>query len=252
MTARAVATTRRQNGIYQWFSSQLHKEMTLKVIGHSGARVLFFPSRSGRYFDFENWHMHKYIQHKIEAGLLQIFCLDSLDAESMYCWWAEPQGRIARHLQYESYLLEEVIPFTRAFNANTTLISAGYSFGAFHAMNIALRHPQYFEKVLAMSGRYSLTDELPGFRDLFDGVITEDIYYNNPSHYLPNMPKNEQLEKIRALDITFVVGKEDPFLSNNQHLSQVMWEKGITHQFIEWDGHAHTGYYWRRMIDLYL
>lgn len=237
---------------HKWFSPHLQRDMELEVIGHGGARVLFFPSRSGRFSDFYSWNMHKYIYDKIANGWLQIFCVDSVDAESMYCWWAEPAGRIKRHIQYETYIIEEVLPLTRKLNSNMMMISAGYSMGAFHAMNIALRHPQHFGRILSMSGRYSLTDEVPGFKDLFDGVINEDIYFNNPTHYLPNMSEGQMLSQIRNLDIKFVIGKEDPFYFNNVYLSEVMDQKCIFHNRIDWDGHAHTGYYWRRMLSYYL
>jgi esterase/lipase superfamily enzyme len=40
-------------------------------------------------------------------------------------------------------------------------------------VNIALRHPHQFDRVVAFSGRYDLTRPIDGFRDLFDG------YYDN-------------------------------------------------------------------------
>lgn len=48
------------------------------------------------------------LREKIENGSLQFFCLDGIDSESFYCWWAHPEGRINRHLQYEEYILHEV------------------------------------------------------------------------------------------------------------------------------------------------
>ncbi len=238
--------------VYNWHSPSVNRNMELTVLGHSGARVLLFPSRTGRHFDFEDWNIHKYIRDKIANGWLQFFCLDSIDAESFYCWWAEPQGRIQRHLQYEKYIIDEVLPMTRHLNPDMTMVSAGYSMGAFHAMNIALRHPHHFGKVLAMSGRYSLTDEFDGFMDLLSGYRSDDVYFSNPCHYLPNMPEGHQLHQIRQLEITMVIGNEDPFLQNNLYLADVMTKKGVPHHLWRWDGHAHTGYYWRRMLKAYL
>ena len=60
-------------------------------------------------------------------------------------------------VQYESYILEEVIPFMQSENGVPSLVVHGCSIGAYHAMNLALRHPSLFCKVVALSGRYDLT-----------------------------------------------------------------------------------------------
>ena len=42
-----------------------------------------------------------------------MFCVDSVDAESWYNRDVPPRWRIARHVQYENYVMEEVLPFIR-------------------------------------------------------------------------------------------------------------------------------------------
>jgi len=54
------------------------------------------------------------------------------------------------------------------------------------------------------------------------------------------------------MEIVFVVGREDPFLEDNHHVSRTLWDKRISHGLHEWDGRAHEGYSWRRMAPLYL
>jgi esterase/lipase superfamily enzyme len=92
--------------------------MELLVFGHAGARVLVFPTRQGRFYDYENWRLVEAIRDCIEAGSLQLFCVDSVDSESLYCEHRPPQGRIERHRQYEAYVVEEVVPFTAGRNAD--------------------------------------------------------------------------------------------------------------------------------------
>ena len=60
---------------HKWFSPHLSREMELLVFGHAGARVLVFPTRTGRFFDYENWGLVESIRHKIENGWLQLFCV---------------------------------------------------------------------------------------------------------------------------------------------------------------------------------
>jgi esterase/lipase superfamily enzyme len=226
--------------------------MELLVFGHAGARVLVFPTRVGRFFDYENHGMVDTLGHHLRMGWLQLICVDSIDHESFYCNWCRPRDRILRHLNYERYILDEVLPFSESINGNPFLISHGCSFGAFHAVNIALRHPHRFAKVVALSGRYDLTQSLDGFRDLFDGYYDEDVYFNMPNHYLPGISDHHLLEAIRRLDIKIVIGEHDPFLDDNRRLSETLWQKGIWHLFKVWSGRAHGYRRWREMVGCFL
>jgi esterase/lipase superfamily enzyme len=69
---------------------------------------------------------------------------------------------------------------------------------------------------------------------------------------LQNLAQPEQLQQIQNSDIIFVIGKEDPFLHNNHILSEILNLKGVDHRMHEWDGRAHRGRYWRKMVPLYL
>ncbi len=237
---------------HKWWSNRLQRDMELLVFGHSGAKVLVFPSRLGRFYEYENLGIVDSLKHKIEQGWLQLYCVDSVDAESFYCGWAHPSGRIRRHVDFEEYILNEVLPFMNSKNPHDCVISHGVSLGAFHAANIAFRYPHFFKKLVAFSGRYDLTLSVESFNDLFDGFYNEDIYFHTPNHFLPNLECASRLNKLRDMDITLVIGREDPFLENNQQLSSILSQKGINHQFSIWDDRAHRGYYWRRMASLYI
>ena len=237
---------------HRWHSPRLGRDMELLVFGHAGARVIVFPSRCGRFYDYENWGIANALRQKIEHGLLQLICVDSVDAESFYCNWCPPRDRIRRHLLYEEYILNEVIPFTHARNANPALIAHGCSLGAYHAVNISFRHPHLFCKVVALSGRYDLTSEIGSFRNLFEGYYDEDIYFNSPSHFVPNITDPDLLHLLRRLEVILVIGKADAFLGNNILLSQILGEKGIQPTFHVWDDEAHAARYWRKMVFHYL
>lgn len=237
---------------FRWFSPRMQRDMELLVFGHSGAKVLAFPTRDGRFYEYENIGVVHSIAHKLTAGQLQLFCVDSVDHESHYCFWRHPADRIRRHQQFEEYVLNEVMPLMASLNSNPCTIAFGASLGAYHAMNIALRHPHLFQKLCAFSGRYDLTLSVEYFRDLYDGYYDENIYYNNPSHFLPNLICELRLNQIRAMDIVLTIGRDDPFLGNNRHFSQVLQEKAVNHRFYEWDGRAHRGSAWRKMTPLYL
>lgn len=235
-----------------WYTERLGRDMELLVFGHAGAKVLVFPTRDGRFHEYEDLRLVDSLRPKIDAGHLQLFCLDSIDHESFYCFWRHPAERIRRHVQFEEYVLNEVFPLMAAKNPHPCTIAHGCSLGAFHAVNIAFRHPHLFRKVAAFSGRYDLTHGVEHFRDLFDGYYDDTIYYHTPSHFLPNLECHWRLEALRRMDIVLVVGGDDPFLDNNRELSRILWSKGISHALHTWDGRAHQGHAWRKMAPLYI
>lgn len=226
--------------------------MELLVIGHAGAKVLVFPTRGGRYFEYEDMRMPQVLREKIDNGLLQFFCIDGIDRESFYCGWAHPQGRMERHLQFEGYVLHEVLPFVHAANPHPCLMAHGCSLGAYQAASMAFRHPHLFQKLVAFSGRYDLTLSVEDFGNLFDGWYSEDVYFHTPTHFLPNLECPHLLGQLRAMDIVLTIGREDPFRDNNEHLSDILHRKGIGHALHHWEDRAHSGHYWRRMAPIYV
>src|SRR5262249_28810533 len=154
--------------------------------------------------------------------------------------------------EYERYILEEVLPFTAWRNPNPELIAHGCSIGAYHAVNIATRHPARFERVVALSGRYDLTRPAGIFDDLFSGYYDEDIYFHTPNHFLPGLNDHWALNELRPLDITLVVGEQDPFYESTRELSRILDMKAVPHKLFIWQGEAHCAYYWRQMTCLYL
>lgn len=237
---------------HKWFSQRLGRDMELLVFGHAGAKVLVFPTREGRFYDYENWGLVEALRPSIDAGYIRLFCVDGIDSESLYSRNAPPPARTRRHAEYESYILREVIPFMLSENGVPSLIVHGCSIGAYHAVNLALRNPSLFCKVVALSGRYDLTRPSGPFEDLFSGYYDEDIYFITPNHFLPNLNDARLLETMRRIEITLAVGEQDPFYESNLTLSRALRDKRIEHRLAVWPGEAHRACYWREMVRNYL
>lgn len=237
---------------HKWFSPGLQREMELLIFGHSGRAVLFFPTRTARFFDYENWGIVDAMKQQIDNGEVQLFCVDSIDAESFYNANIHPVSRILRHLQYEQYLLDEVIPLMYMKNDGGFLETAGCSMGAYHAINFALKHPWLFRKAVGISGRYDLTKTPGDFRDLLDGFNDESVYFNMPGQYIANLTDDYLLNAVRNMEIIIAIGETDPFLSGNQEFSQLLWDKNIPNQLYLWENNAHRPSYWRKMAPLYI
>lgn len=237
---------------HRWYSHRLGRDMELLVYGHAGAKVLVFPTRDGRFHEYEDIGMVRSISHKIDAGHLQLYCVDSLDHESLYCFWNNPADRIRRYLQFQEYILHEVMPLMFTKNWHPCTIAHGCSLGAYHALNFAFRYPHLFSKVSAFSGRYDLTIQVESFKNLFDGYYDDNVFYNTPTHYLAGLNCPEILGQLRKLDIILTIGDQDPFFDNNHYLSRMLHDKGVRHELNVWHGRAHNGHHWRNMARLYL
>lgn len=229
----------------RWYSPCLQRDMELLIHGHAGARMIVFPTSQGRFYDYEERGMVANLGDLIERGDLQLFCVDSVDSESFYNWSAHPAWRIERHNQYEAYILNEVLPLTQAVNSNPFLMAHGCSFGAYHAINLAFRHPQRFGRVLALSGKYDMS----GF---FCGYYSDELYFHTPRHYVPNIHDPDQLAALRNLDIILAIGRDDPNIEDNRALSRALWDKGIGHALREWEGWSHDWPYWAQMMRHYV
>ena len=171
---------------YKEFSHELNRDMEFKVYGETGKPCLVFPAQDGRFYDFENFGMIEASQEYIEAGRVQFFCCDSIDAETWSFEEGNPRQRIEQHERYYHYIVDELVPRIHEINDPgqkeiKNIMTCGCSLGAFHALNFFLRRPDLFDKVIAMSGIYH-ADYF--FHDYHD----ELTYLNSPSDYLPNMP----------------------------------------------------------------
>jgi esterase/lipase superfamily enzyme len=230
---------------HHWHSPSLNQDMELLIFGHAGARVLAFPTSLGKFYEWEDRGMIGALGEHLERGWIQLYCVDSVDAESWYAWGKHPGARAWRHIQYDRYLCDEVLPLSRSKNGNPYLVTTGASFGAYHAMNFALRHPDLTGRVIAMSGMFNVERWLGGYRD-------ENVYYNCPCLYLPNESDEGRLTLLRRLDIILAAGREDPNIDNNRWFSSQLWGKGIGNALREWDGWAHDWPWWREMIRRYI
>jgi esterase/lipase superfamily enzyme len=231
---------------HKWHSNCLSREMELLVFGHAGLPVVVFPTSGGRFFEFEDRGMVAALAGKIDAGHLQLYCVDSVDMESWYNRQIAPRRRIARQIEYEKYVLGEVVPLVRSKNPETRLTALGCSFGGYHAVNFALRHPEIFTGVLSMSGAFDLVSFLDGYYD-------QDCYYNLPTHYLPHLDDPWFLERLRRNSFILATGWDDQCLGQNQELDRILSAKGIPHQLFIWETlNSHDWPTWERMAREYL
>ncbi len=231
---------------HKWFSPRLGREMELLVFGHAGLPAVVFPTSQGRFYEFEDRSMVAAVRGKIDAGEVQLFCVDSVDAESWYNRSVSPRTRVARQMQYDSYVVEEVVPLIKQKNWSPQRATIGCSFGGYHAVTLALRHPDVFTAFLSMSGAFDLKRFLSGYYD-------QDCYFNLPMEFLPGMGDAWYLDRYRRNTYVLATGVHDQCWEENERLGRIFRDKGLPVRLDVWgDNTGHDWPYWQRMLQAYL
>lgn len=226
---------------HNWYSHRLGRNMELLAYGHAGLPVLVFPTSQGKFYEYENAGMIHAVWQKIEAGNLQVFCIDSVDSESWYNRGIHPHDRVMRQNAYESYILYEVVPLMKGVNGSEQICTTGCSLGAYHAFNFAMRHPDLTSACIAMSGCFDM-------KRYMDGYFDNDFYLNNPVDYLPNLTDSWFLERLNRMRIVLAAGDHDICLGENFRMADILGRKGIPHTLDVWTGgEVHDWPLWQRM-----
>lgn len=212
----------------KWRSPSLGRDMQLSVFGDSGTPILAFPTRGQKCGQWHKFGMIEAISHQLENGYNQLFCVDTIDEQSLLNKEIPPSKRMVRQQQYETYIMEEVIPFIRQQSSINFLIAAGVDLGGYHAMTFALKHPEEFGKAIGISGLYDI-------RPMLDDYYDDDIYYNNPVDFVPNINKQKLLNDIRAVDFRLVSYTHDSRSRYAERLSKIFRMKFIRHELDIWD-----------------
>src|SRR5262249_17977768 len=135
-----------------WHSPSLGRTMEYLWFGKFGRPVLIFPTSGGRFNENEDFHLTDSLSDKVDAGEIQLFCVDSVDNESWYNKSVHPAVRAARHAQFDAYLRNEVIPYIFNRAQRGDLAVYGASFGAYHAADFASRYPDVVSRAICFSG----------------------------------------------------------------------------------------------------
>jgi esterase/lipase superfamily enzyme len=232
-------------------SPQLDRGISLWSYGHWGPPLVAFPTAAGFAHEWESQSMVEALAPFLEAGRLKLYCPESNVAEAWTRRETEPAWRIQRHIAYERFLVETLVPKIRddCRTPEIPIGATGASLGGFYAANVALKFPETFRWALCMSGRYAMTH-------FTDGFSNNDVYFNNPLAYLPNLG-GEQLERVRRnTHLVLVCGQgayEEGCIEETQAMADLCQAKGIPHTRDIW-GHdvSHNWTWWKRQAQLHI
>ena len=223
--------------------------MDVFVYGHYGSPLLVFPTSGGDHGEYEGQSMIGALAHHVDNGRVKVFAIDSLNDESWLDGQAHPRHRSFLQAQYDDYVAREVAPFIHAHcqTPGIPITTSGSSFGAYHAANTLLKHPDLFRRCLALSGVYDV-------RRFMDGDYDDNFYFNNPVDYVASLSDPWYLQQLAGCDIRLVTGNgpwEDS--GPTYRMAEVLRSRGIPHSVDDWgpDG-GHDWPFWKRQMNEYV
>jgi esterase/lipase superfamily enzyme len=218
--------------------------------GHWGRPLLAFPAESGGAADFENNGMVAAVAGLIDAGRVKLYCADSFDAQTWARLDLPLEERARRHGWYESWIIDQVVPFVRAdCGGAAEIMTTGCSLGAYHAVNFALKRADLFPLAIGLSGNYDPSSWRAW------GERGDAAYFSNPVDYIAHADGGH-LNWLRSrVSILLVVGQgawethPTGALPSSRQLAALLQDKGIRCELDLW-GHdvAHDWPWWGREL----
>ena len=232
-----------------WHSPSLNKTMEIVTYGYYGFPLLMFPTAAADYLEYERFYVIEAIRDEIEGGKVKVFSINSINRESWMNRQMHPHDRAIRHAQYNHYITEEVVPYIwNSCRGQIGVITAGASLGAYHAANQLFRRPDLFDGMIAMSGNYHI-------RNFTDGYYDEDVYFNDPLAFLPNLNDAHDLPLLQQKRHIHIVSGQGAYENpeGSRQLAGVLAAKGIPHELDLWGfDMPHDWPTWRAMMKYYL
>jgi esterase/lipase superfamily enzyme len=236
---------------HKWYSPSLGRDMELKVYGHSGKPALVFPCLGGRFYEWEDFGMMEAIHGFIDSGQVKLFTVDSIDGQSWANSGIPPADRALRHEHYDRYIVQEVAPFIRqqCNDADPKFLTTGCSMGGYHAGNFFFRHPDLFDSTLCLSGLFDL-------KTFVGDYVDDNVYFNSPLYYLPNLDDDWYLDQYRRSKIIVCAGQgawEDAMVAHALALKRILEAKNVPAWIDLWGYDVnHDWPWWRKQLPYFL
>jgi esterase/lipase superfamily enzyme len=230
---------------HKWHSQFIDREFEMLVFGDSGYPIIIFPTSKGRYYQAKDFGLIDAASKYINSGKIKIYCPDSLDNESWYNESIHPAERVKNHVVYEHLIIKDVVDYAVHETGYKKVGVAGCSFGGYHAANLSFKHPDKVSYLICMSGASNVKRLLGDYYD-------DNVYFNNPPDYLPNLNDDWYLDKIKKTGIFLGVGDDDICLQENLVLSDILKAKNVNHLLDVRKNTGHDWKWWKKMFYDYL
>jgi esterase/lipase superfamily enzyme len=231
-------------------SPALGRKVHLWAFGEVGQPLIVFPSNAGVAHEWQKGGMIDALAPLLRDRRLKIYCPESNVSRS-FSGEGSLAERMAHHRAYERFVLETLIPFIRrdCGQSQVRMLASGCSMGALYSSIFTLKHPEHFKGALCLSGRYRAAS-------FGRGDYNDDLYFNDPLAFVPNLAGHE-LERVRRqVHLTLVVGRgrfEDGCIPETLEMGGALRDKGIPHHLAVWGHDSRHDYpWWQRQVRHYL
>jgi esterase/lipase superfamily enzyme len=226
---------------HKWFSQYLSRDIDVLAFGTRGYPIILFPTSMGRYYENKDFKLIERVAWFIDNGLVKIYCPDGIDRDSWYNKKISPADRVRNHIWYDLMLLHELVPLAQRETGVGRVATAGCSFGGYHAMNFAFKHPEVVKYVFNMGASFDIKDQL-------DGFYNEDVFFNNPPDFIPGT----QSPYLNDMQVVLGTGTHDMCWDANEKMAGILRKKGIHHWLDIRPDRNHDWPVWREMFSHYL
>jgi esterase/lipase superfamily enzyme len=231
-------------------SPALGRKVHLWAFGEMGQPLIVFPSNAGVAHEWQKGGMIDALAPLLRNNRLKIYCPESNVSRS-FSGDGSLHERMAHHRAYERFVLETLVPFIRrdCGQPQARMLASGCSMGALYSSIFTLKHPELFKGALCLSGRYRAAS-------FGRGDYNDDLYFNDPLAFVPNLAGHE-LERVRRqVHLTLVVGRgpfEDGCIPETLEMGGALRDKGIPHHLAVWGHDSRHDYpWWQRQAHHYL
>jgi esterase/lipase superfamily enzyme len=220
------------------------------AFGVMGRPLVVFPSNAGVAHEWQKSGMIDALSPLLAQGRLKIYCPETNVSRS-FSGTGHVRERMAHHRAYERFVMETLVPFIRedCRTPEMPMVATGCSVGALYSSLFVLKHPETFHRGLLLSGRYRASK-------FFDGAADDELYFNDPLAFVPNL-HGAALERVRRhAHLTVVVGRgahEDGCIPETSELATWLHRKQIPSHIAFWgEDSAHTYPWWQKQARHYL
>jgi esterase/lipase superfamily enzyme len=230
-----------QEKYISFYSNLLDKHLDLLITGHWGFPVLMFPTSMGNAFQNRDSGLLQSVGHRIAIGDIKTYNIASIDFETFYAKNLPPHQRIYNYERYTQFLIKELIPKIQEECGVHRIGLAGCSFGAYHAVNLAMKYPDLFSFVIGLSGAYDI-------RSFMQGHYDDNVYFNNPIDFMANV----ESWKYNHLNVILGTSDWDICRADTLNFSHILGNKNINHWYDEKKWATHDWPLWNAAFPEYL
>jgi esterase/lipase superfamily enzyme len=227
---------------HRFWSKALDQDMEFKIYGHAGKPVVVFPSQSSGFYQYEDFSM-------VWACSLyrrRINCSSGQYRDQSWANWNAQRTIGPGGITSTTSTSWKNSPFIRVFCTKGRFLATVAAWAA-------TMRQFFFPRISSMS------DPLSGiFRlNMFVGdYMDENVYFNSPLVYLPNLSDPWYLEQFRESHIIVCAGMgawEEEMIADALALKQILDDKGVPCWIDLWGQDVnHDWPWWRKQMPYFL